>query len=465
MRLWETAWAKPPHFRFVFLVFMVFTIYLITTPVFASNIGENIMISDNPEKTLKIRKISFNSDYTVVSVLVDNLVTKTEFSMENTVDTADTGSKYIKITATDGMGGVSETVYVGNPFYVPGGVESISGTESAAEAQSATTIESGGSLNIADAAISKTENGTVLSADTASGNSENGTEFITATDNVSAETSLTTSAAEGDSDSVSDGAFNTDGWGTVVDNAVSGDKEFFIVKSDTGNDFYVVIDRKDGNENVYFLNAVTEWDLLGLTEKYEVPNNLDPNGDLNAIVTADTQNPKEDAEAEKTPEETPEPAPLGGIGIFPIILLVLFVGAVGAYFYFFKLKPKDTVQVKDGALPDDYGNEGDDDEDDGEIADTAEEENDEFDDENEEEAEDEEKNITENTAEKAESQTVDFEKAVNKEDSDGSDDESFMDEDAADGFDEDPDDYSVEVDEEDVLGEDESTDEDEDKTV
>lgn len=59
--------------------------------------------------------------------------------------------------------------------------------------------------------------------------------------------------------------FTPDGTGTVVDNATDEDgKEFFTITTPSENVFYLVIDRQRTEENVYFLNAVTEKDLLAL---------------------------------------------------------------------------------------------------------------------------------------------------------------------------------------------------------
>ena len=58
--------------------------------------------------------------------------------------------------------------------------------------------------------------------------------------------------------------FTPNGTGTVVDNATDEDgKEFFTITTPSENVFYLVIDRQRTEENVYFLNAVTEKDLLG----------------------------------------------------------------------------------------------------------------------------------------------------------------------------------------------------------
>ena len=74
--------------------------------------------------------------------------------------------------------------------------------------------------------------------------------------------------------------FTPDGTGTVVDNATDEDgKEFFTITTPSENVFYLVIDRQRTEENVYFLNAVTEKDLLALAE-------ADPEPEVKEPVTA-----------------------------------------------------------------------------------------------------------------------------------------------------------------------------------
>ena len=64
--------------------------------------------------------------------------------------------------------------------------------------------------------------------------------------------------------------FTPDGQATVTDNATEADgKEFYTITTPEGNVFYLVIDHERNTENVYFLNAVTETDLLALAAKAE----------------------------------------------------------------------------------------------------------------------------------------------------------------------------------------------------
>ena len=109
--------------------------------------------------------------------------------------------------------------------------------------------------------------------------------------------------------------FTPNGTGTVLDNATSEDeKEFYTIVTEDENVFYLVIDKQRDTENVYFLNAVTESDLMALAEQ--------------------------DAEESTEPVE-PEPAPETGTSPVMLVLIGVAVLAVGGLGYYFKIyKPK-----------------------------------------------------------------------------------------------------------------------------
>ena len=66
-----------------------------------------------------------------------------------------------------------------------------------------------------------------------------------------------------------------DGQGEVLDHLRSGDGiEFITITTPIGNVFHLIIDHTRSSNNVYFLNAVTEWDLLTLAAEAELPKNL-----------------------------------------------------------------------------------------------------------------------------------------------------------------------------------------------
>ncbi|MEG2679399.1 MAG: DUF4366 domain-containing protein [Oscillospiraceae bacterium] len=119
--------------------------------------------------------------------------------------------------------------------------------------------------------------------------------------------------------------FTPSGTGTVVDNATDEDgKEFFTITTPSENVFYLVIDRQRETENVYFLNAVTEADLLALAEMPE-----------------ETVTPTPEPESEPAVESTPEPEPETTSNIGPLLLglAVALIGG-GAAFFFKVYRPK-----------------------------------------------------------------------------------------------------------------------------
>ena len=142
--------------------------------------------------------------------------------------------------------------------------------------------------------------------------------------------------------------FTPDGTGTVVDKATDKDgKEFYTITTPDENIFFLVIDNQKSSENVYFLNAVTETDLLPLAEK---------DGEGTAVEPETTPAPKTEPETETPTEEPeqPEPAPKedkADNGLFSLLLAAAVVMAGGGAGYYFKIyKPKH--QAPD--LEDDY---------------------------------------------------------------------------------------------------------------
>lgn len=123
--------------------------------------------------------------------------------------------------------------------------------------------------------------------------------------------------------------FTPAGTGTVIDNTTDEDgKEFYTIMTPSENVFYLIIDKQREQDNVYFLNAVTEKDLLALAEKSEETM------EYTEPVTSDTSDT-----SEATPEPTPEPEKSGGNGMIIFVVIVLLVGG-GAGYYFKVYRPK-----------------------------------------------------------------------------------------------------------------------------
>lgn len=134
--------------------------------------------------------------------------------------------------------------------------------------------------------------------------------------------------------------FTPSGTGTVVDNATDEDgKEFFTITTPAENVFYLVIDRQRETENVYFLNAVTEADLLALAE-----------------AAGETVTPAPEPEPVPDHEPTPAPEPeqpesTGGGGTLLLALaVVLFGGGAGWYFKIYRPKKQRAAEAEE-----DYG--------------------------------------------------------------------------------------------------------------
>lgn len=153
--------------------------------------------------------------------------------------------------------------------------------------------------------------------------------------------------------------FTPEGTGTVLDEA-DGEKDhkkFYTITSAEGNVFYLIIDGERGSENVYFLNAVTESDLMALAEKDgeeqvsaipvpEVctcgercePGKVDITcrvckNDLSGCTGKEA--PAEEPEREET---EPEKKGTGGVGAV-IFILLAFLAAAGAGYYVKIVRP------------------------------------------------------------------------------------------------------------------------------
>lgn len=136
-----------------------------------------------------------------------------------------------------------------------------------------------------------------------------------------------------------------DGNATLVDQASDKDgKEFYTFTSPAGNQFFLIIDKQRSDNNVYFLDYVTEKDLISLAKKDKEnpliteapePENKQPEPEI-----------KEEKPEEKPAEEAKPEKKQSNTGMFLILLLVT-VG-VGIVAYYFKiLKPKQELDAAD----------------------------------------------------------------------------------------------------------------------
>ena len=187
--------------------------------------------------------------------------------------------KQVSVYAQDYAGNRSETVKFDNPYYEEPEETKETSAVSAVQVQSSTVsvrlvqaqAASSGSTNTS----AQSSNSGSTSASTQSGNSGNGSHAGADTGgNAASGTNENGNSANSQEEtetasSIPEGAFTPEGTGTVQDSisGEDGEKQFYTITTEAGNVFYLVIDGKRDDNNVYFLNGVTEADLMALAEK------------------------------------------------------------------------------------------------------------------------------------------------------------------------------------------------------
>ena len=148
--------------------------------------------------------------------------------------------------------------------------------------------------------------------------------------------------------------FTPPGTGTVIDNAIDGDgKEFYTISTPDDNVFYLIIDRQRSTENVYFLNAVTEQDLISLAAENDKVITGRPN-----TGTATSQPGQSGEDDEQSDQEEDDDSSGSNIVLYLVIIAAVGVG-VAAY-YFKVVKGKKNAAPDDDYYDDDDNGGGDD---------------------------------------------------------------------------------------------------------
>lgn len=296
----------------------------------------------------------------IATILVDDkeYAASDEKTMSVTIEDLDKSKEQITVQAVDKAGNQSAATAVDNPNYQPPKEDAEPEPEPEPEAPDPTPTP----VPVVTTPPAST---TAKPTDTPqpSGGSQTASRPDTSTaesGGASTGTSVSASAdPEGEPDTAprGDSALTPDGQGTVMDNATEEEgKEFFTITTANDNVFYLIVDQQRDSENVYFLNAVTEEDLLALAEPAEgsgesaVPDpepvcTCEVKCEAGAVDTecpvcvlsledcaGEAPDPAEDAPAEPEPES-------GGAGLYVVIALVA-LAAGGAGWYFKIYKPK-----------------------------------------------------------------------------------------------------------------------------
>ncbi len=163
------------------------------------------------------------------------------------------------------------------------------------------------------------------------------------------QSSTASSAASAPSSGTSLKPLTPDGTGTVIDNVTNKDgKEFFTITTPSKHVFYLIIDHQKNAENVYFLDAVTDKDLLALAKS----DNEDVSGSSSSktISTPETSSAPTastpTASSASRPEQQNNSAGIAAVAVLAAVL-------VGAVVWFFKFR-KPGKKDKNKPDPNDY---------------------------------------------------------------------------------------------------------------
>lgn len=360
--------------RISLLVALVFLIGAMTLPMTAFAAGDKdttppTLTAVLDEETVKIVSSDDNSgveavyiDKTRVNSLVDG---KASVSLKDYAGT----DKKVSVYAVDYAGNRSDTVKFDNPYYKePAPTEKPAAPTQASQSSTPATKPAQTPAASSGSTGTGTQSGNSGSSNTgtASGgtNSQGGSSGSTGN----------SGTPEPTTSSVPDGAFTPEGTGTVLDSATGedGDKQFYTITTEAGNVFYLIIDGKRDDNNVYFLNDVTEADLMALAEKNEGTMSVIPTedvctctdkceaGEVNTACSVCKNDLKgctgkeRPAETEELAQTEPPKKDNGSAGtIIFIIVALLAVGGVG---YYVKIvRPKQQAEDDEDFEDDGYG--------------------------------------------------------------------------------------------------------------
>jgi len=188
------------------------------------------------------------------------------------------------------------------------------------EEENAKTVAASSSSNHTDtgsgSSASKTKKKTQNSTEAGSNSSSSGSSSQPGSDSNSANDS-----DDDDEDVLDENAFSTPGnasLGDVVRNSDS--KDFYTIKTENDNTFYLVIDHAGSYDNVYMLSTIDENDLKEFLE--------DEDAESGSLILPETNTNEETESKVETPEKEPEKNKLPGIISLVLIIAAAIAGVV-----------------------------------------------------------------------------------------------------------------------------------------
>ena len=135
----------------------------------------------------------------------------------------------------------------------------------------------------------------------------------------------------------------------LIDNVSDNENlQFITVTARDGNVFYFVIDKGATSNNVYFLNTVDESDLAALVEGTEINTKIENPPSAAETLQPDTEPAqKTDTEQEPAGTKNADKDKTGNNGFLLILLALIGVAGVGAYYFKIVLPKKKLEQADD----------------------------------------------------------------------------------------------------------------------